>query len=55
MPSENVSDDCGSRSTNRTRSPSAAHAEPSACTDVVFATPPFWFATAITRGIAGVY
>src|SRR5262249_14861142 len=39
---------CGSRSTTRTRWPCSANATPRLSVVVVFATPPFWFANAIT-------
>ena len=52
MPSENVKHACGSRSTRSTRRPSSRSATPSDATVVVFATPPFWFATASVRVIA---
>ena len=48
MPSENVRQACGSRSTSSTRWPSSASAAPSEATVVVLATPPFWLATART-------
>src|SRR5665213_174117 len=41
---------CGSRSTTRTCSPMAAKAVPRLMAVVVFPTPPFWLAIAITRG-----
>src|SRR4051812_7913525 len=50
MPSENVRQACGSRSTRRTDSPSSPRAAPIDATDVVLATPPFWLATARTTG-----
>src|SRR3954449_9051020 len=50
MPREKVRHACGSRSTSRTRWPSSARAAPSEATVVVLATPPFWLATARTRG-----
>ena len=50
MPSEKVRQACGSRSTRSTDSPSSASAAPIEATDVVFATPPFWLATASTVG-----
>src|SRR5712691_3584422 len=40
---------CGSRSTASTDRPRSARAAARAATVVVLATPPFWFATAITR------
>src|SRR4051794_15503422 len=50
-PSENVRQAWGSRSTRRTRRPCSASAAPRAWTVVVFATPPFWLATAKVTGI----
>src|SRR5213082_66571 len=44
---------CGSRSTSSTRRPCSASATPRLRVVVVFATPPFWLAKAITRAIAG--
>src|SRR5690625_53648 len=52
MPNENVRHACGSRSTSRTCWPSSRSATPIDATVVVFATPPFWFATASVRVIA---
>src|SRR5581483_4160517 len=40
---------CGSRSTSSVRKPSSASAAPRLMAVVVLPTPPFWFATAITR------
>ena len=40
---------CGSRSISRTRCPNSTNATPRLSVVVVFATPPFWFANAITR------
>src|ERR687897_3403411 len=48
-PSENVRQDCASRSTSSTLRPCSASADPREATVVVLATPPFWFATAIVR------
>src|SRR3546814_7980114 len=48
MPRENVRHACGSRSTSSTFCPSSASAAPTEATLVVFATPPFWLATART-------
>src|SRR5689334_11001404 len=45
-PSEKVRQACATR---RTRSPRSANAAPRLATEVVFATPPFWFARAITQ------
>src|SRR4051794_27914741 len=42
---------CGSRSTSSTFSPCSANATPRFRVVVVFATPPFWLANEITRGI----
>src|SRR5438270_271378 len=50
MPSELVAFACGSRSTSRTRTPSARYA-PRLTAVVVLPTPPFWLATATT----GIY
>ena len=44
---------CGSRSMQRTRSPRSANATPRLSVVVVFATPPFWLASAITCVVAG--
>ncbi len=41
---------CGSRSTSSTRSPFSLKATPRLSVVVVFATPPFWLANAITLG-----
>ena len=40
---------CGSKSTSSTWRPYSASAAPRLIVDVVLPTPPFWFATAITR------
>src|SRR3954447_5365324 len=48
-PREKVRQAWGSRSTSRTRSPRSANAAPRLATDVVFATPPFWLASATTQ------
>src|SRR6478735_229440 len=50
-PNEKVKHACGSRSTSSTRSPRSAIAAPSDATVVVFATPPFWLATATTHAL----
>src|SRR5215218_6943212 len=44
---------CGSRSTSSTRSPTAARAVPRLIAVVVLPTPPFWLASARTRGAVG--
>src|SRR5262249_16893750 len=44
---------CGSRSMHRTRNPFSLSATPRLRVVVVFATPPFWFASASTRATAG--
>ena len=44
---------CGSRSISSTRWPCSANATPRLSVVVVFATPPFWFASAITCVAAG--
>ena len=44
---------CGSRSTTRTRCPSWASAAATFTVEVVLPTPPFWFATTITRVLSG--
>src|SRR5579871_3341224 len=44
---------CASRSTRSTRWPRSARAAPRLTAVVVLPTPPFWFATAITRAIRG--
>ena len=49
IPRLNVRQAWGSRSTSSTRWPSSASAAPREATVVVFATPPFWLATARTR------
>ena len=46
---------CGSRSMQSTRSPFSANATPRLSVVVVFATPPFWFANAITCVCAGAF
>ena len=46
---------CGSRSMQSTRSPCSANATPRLSVVVVFATPPFWFASAITCVVAGAF
>src|SRR4051794_12976243 len=53
-PSEKVRQACGSRSTSSTLPPLSASALPSEATVVVLATPPFWFATAITLLIRAI-
>src|SRR4029077_9478059 len=50
MPSPVEALPCGSRSTIRTSSPMAASAVPRLIAVVVLPTPPFWLATASTRG-----
>ncbi len=45
---------CGSRSMTRTRNPCIAMAAAILTADVVFPTPPFWFATVITRVSGGL-
>src|SRR6185295_13792516 len=42
---------CGSRSTSRTRFPDSARDVARLIAVVVFATPPFWLATATTRAL----
>src|SRR5215831_4384696 len=51
MPRPLVLFDCGSRSITRTWAPRSASAAPRFMTVVVFPTPPFWFATAMIRGV----
>src|SRR5215469_2122444 len=51
MPRPLVLFDCGSRSITRTWAPRSASAAPRFITVVVFPTPPFWFATAMIRGV----
>src|SRR5262245_49031347 len=51
MPSPVDALPCGSRSTISTRSPIAASAVPRLIAVVVLPTPPFWLASASTRGI----
>src|SRR5215469_13960275 len=51
MPRPLVLLDCGSRSLTRTWAPRSASAAPRFMTVVVFPTPPFWFATAMIRGV----
>src|SRR5215468_565005 len=51
MPSPLVLFDCGSRSITSTCAPRSARAAPRFMTVVVFPTPPFWFATAMMRGV----
>src|SRR4051812_6874125 len=48
-PREKVRQAWASRSTRRTRSPRSANAAPRLATEVVFATPPFWLASATTQ------
>ena len=50
IPSPVVAFPCGSRSITRTRNPSSARAAPRLTDVVVLPTPPFWLATASTRG-----
>src|SRR5206468_9253358 len=49
-PNELVAFAWGSRSTSKTRYPSSANAAPRFTAVVVLPTPPFWLATARTRG-----
>src|SRR6185369_14114241 len=53
MPSPVEALPCGSRSTISTSSPMAARAVPRLMAVVVLPTPPFWFASAMTRGVFG--
>src|SRR5262245_54174570 len=53
MPSPVDALPCGSRSMMRTSSPIAAKAVPRLIAVVVLPTPPFWLASAITRGDFG--
>src|SRR5947209_16594289 len=53
MPSPVEALPCGSRSTISTCSPIAASAVPRLIAVVVLPTPPFWLATASTRGALG--
>ena len=52
-PRLNVRQAWASRSTSSTLLPCSANAAPSEATDVVLATPPFWFATEMT--VAGFF